>query len=229
MEEIRAVLKLRSLKYEICKYGPAIAHPVIVVELGPTEKSIDLFTTFRAVIKDKGLEAPYERAINGKLETYFVFKGDIFENENILVYEDLMNKISIESAETQKDLIAQKKMTTDKLRPPFFMWEGVPTHFTKVAHSDKQDFRLSAYDDFNIPYAIISKDCGYSPIALQQMMNNTFGTTFVLWEDESSKELVEETRKVCNGFKCFILAPKSKYKEAEKYALENGYTIYMKY
>lgn len=223
------MLKLKSLKYEICKYGPAIAHPVIIIELEPVSKETDLFATFRAAIKDKGLEAAYDRAINGKLETYFVLRGDIFENENILVYEDLMNKISIESAEVQKDLIAQKKMTTDKLRPPFFMWEGVPKRFTKVSHSDKQDFRLSAYDDFNIPYAIISKDCGYSPIALQQMMNNTFGTTFVVWEDESSKDLVEEIRTACNGFKCFILAPKSKYKEAEQYALDNGYTVYMKY
>lgn len=222
------MLKIKKINYEICKYGPAIAHPVLSVEFESAEKVSDLWEDFKKKIKDK-FEAPYERAINGQLETYFIFKGDIFEGDSILDYELLMNKISIESADKQKELIAQGKMTTDKLRPPFFMWEGVPKHFTKVSHSDKQDWRMSAYDDFNIPYAILTKDCGYSPIALQQLMNNTFGTVFVVWEDESSKDLIEEIRTTFHGFKVFILSSKTNWKVAEKYALDNGYSIYLKY
>lgn len=222
------MLQIKKISYEICKYGPAIAHPVVVVDFDKSDTKTDLWEDFKNEIKDK-FEAPYERAINGQLETYFIFRGDIFEGDSILDYELLMNKISIESADKQKDLIAQGKMTTDKLRPPFFMWEGVPKHFTKVTHSDKQDWRMSAYDDFNIPYAILTKDCEYSPIALQQLMNNTFGTVFVVWEDESSKDLIEEIRNTFHGFKVFILSDKTNWKIAEKYALENGYSIYLKY
>lgn len=225
------MLKITDITHKICTYGPAIGHPVLVIAFEKVEEegTVDaLFDDFKAKLERWGLTAAYNRAINGKLETYILLEGDdIFMKDEIENYRGFLTKISTESALLQKDFLSQGKITVDRMRPPFFMWEGVPTQFTQVHNSEREAIPSSAYDDFNVPYAVLKRDSKYSPIALQQMMNNPFGTVFVRWEGEKSKDFIEEIRKTFNGFKTNILVD---YKDKGKvfpWALENGYVTYV--
>lgn len=219
------MLKIKDVSYDICTRGPAIAHPVISIDFESVENSDNneekLIDVLKKKTEEKGLSNAYSHALDWKQEVYFLFKGDIFSPENIECYRELFTDISREAAIHQKDLLDQGVINVGMLRPPFFMWEGIPKRFTG---------KESAYDDFNVPYVVIDEETEYSPVALQQIMNHPNGTTFIRWKnEEKSAAFIEEVREMFHGFKCFVLASKDKFEEAKKFCLENGYALYIEY
>ena len=214
------MLKIKSVTYDIMDHGPAIAHPVITIDFEPVESyDGDLFEDLKKKITEAKLDDVYAEAINYKQIVYFLFKGRIFQKENIPVYQDLFDKISREAANMQKPLLESHTITVNMMKPPFFMWEGLPQDFTGVE---------SAYNDFNVPYAILDGSSEYSPIALQQIMNHPYGTVFIEWNSKA-KELYKEIEETFHGLKSFLIAKAGyDYNEAKKFALENKCCLYMK-
>lgn len=212
------MLKVINVSYDICKYGPAIAHPTITIEFEPVDEyQGNLFEDLKATIDKKGLIEAYNEAINYKNEVFFLFKGRIFQKDNIPVYQELFNEISKEAAQVQKTLLDAHTITVNQMRPPYFMWEGIPQDFTGVEN---------AYNDFNIPFVILEKGIDYSPIALQQIMNHPFGTVFVKWTGPEAIDLFKEIKETFHGMKCFLMADSFHYEDAKKFALENKCCLY---
>jgi hypothetical protein len=211
------MLKINNVSYDICTKGPAISHPTLILDFEPVESyDGDLFEDFKKLLEKENLIDVYNEAINYKQNIYFLFRGRIFQKENIPIYQDLFEKISKESANIQKPLLDAHKININQMKPPFFMWEGIPEDFTGIEN---------AYTDFNVPYAIISKDTGYSPIALQQILNNPFGSVFIEWNDDAP-ELYKDIEEMFHGIKSFLMASPEKYEEAKKFALENKCCLY---
>lgn len=213
------MLKIKSVEYKLCTRGPAIAHPILVIDFESVE-SYDgvLFDDFKAAISAAGLEDVYQSAINYKQNVFFLFKGRLFTKENIPLYTDLFTSISRESAQLQKTLMDAHTINVGQLRPPFFMWEGIPQDFTGVEN---------AYTDFNIPYVILDETTEYSQIALQQILNHPMGTVFIRWVDgKKTPKFYAEFEEAFHAAKVFLLADVKHFDEAKEWALKNQCCVY---
>lgn len=215
------MLKIDSIKYDLCTKGPAIAHPVITVELSPTDldSGVDIFEDFKKKIEDGGLQEAYSEGISYKQNVYFLLKGRIFQKDNIEEYRKIFNGISKEAADYQKALMAAHTINVGQLKPPFFMWEGIPQDFTGVD---------SAYNDFNVPYVYLDSKSEYSPVALQQVMNHPYGTVFIKWDEPNgaAEKLWTEINEMFHGYKCFLVGDSDHWSSAKKFALDNGCCLY---
>lgn len=213
------MLKISKVSYDLCERGPAIAHPVIIVEFDNVEEQHDLVAEFDEAIEKANLQNTYKEACSYKQAIYFLFKGRIFTKENIPLYMELFNKISKDAADLQKALLAAKTINVGQLKPPFFMWEGIPQDFTGVEN---------AYTDFNIPYVVIDETTEYSQIALQQILNHPMGTVFIRWTSkEATPTFIKDFEDTFHGYHVFLLAKKDVFKEAKSWALENAYCLYL--
>ena len=213
------MIKIKDVNYDLCDRGPAIAHPVIIVDFENVDSyDGNLFEDFKKIIEEKEISDAYNDAINYNQSVYFLFKGRIFEKDSIEQYRTLFTDISKDAANLQKALREAGTINAGQMKPPFFMWEGIPQDFTGVD---------SAYNDFNVPYSVIDKDTDYSPIALQQIMNHPFGTVFISWKDKSSGEFFKEILNTYQ-YKCFLTAKYGKaYEEAKEFALKNKCCLYI--
>lgn len=214
------MLKIDSIKYDLCTKGPAISHPTIIVEFSPTDidSGVDIFEEFKKKIESEGLTDAYSEGLSYKQNVYFLFKGRIFQKENLDEYRKVFNGISKEAADIQKALMNAHTINVGQLKPPFFMWEGIPQDFTGVD---------SAYNDFNVPYVVLDSKSEYSPVALQQVMNHPFGTVFVRWDGlGEAEELWNEINEMFHGFKCFLIADSLHWSSAKKFALDHGCCLY---
>ena len=73
---MRRMIKIKDVSYDLCNRGPAIAHPVIIVDFENVDSyDGNLFEDFKKIIEEKELSDPYNDAINYNQNVYFLFKG----------------------------------------------------------------------------------------------------------------------------------------------------------
>jgi len=174
------MLQINNINYGLIPFGPANGQPAIQIDITETEGDWEkgkLFSDFKNMIEDKGLNQEYITAINGSLKNFLVFNGGYIEKENNYnEWDDFHIALSKDSVHTQTSL----KLTPDKLKPPFCIWVGHPTWFT-----GKNNF----YQYFNCAYAIV-RNGNYAQLALQEIINHQFSTVCIL--SEVYKKIIKE-------------------------------------
>lgn len=218
------MIRLKEVTYNLCAYGPAIAHPILTIEFEhSTEERTpeELWSDIQEMIQGRvSLRDAYNLATSWKQTVYFLFKGPIFDDkESVEAYRFVFDAISRESAQMQRALLDAHTINAGQMRPPFFMWEGVPTVFTGTD---------SKYNDFNVVYTVLNSKTEYSPIALQQFMNNPFGTVLIEWEDlEKTQSFLDSLLGQLPWIRCFLYCSDvKKFAEAKDYALKNNICLY---
>lgn len=218
------MLQIREVKYELENKGPGNGHPELSIyfddvdELDARDKP--LFEQFTDDLAKLGIEAndAYQRACDGTQETFFKFNGsDIIKDENFEDLEEFMNTISKDSLETQKRLQEQGALKLKDFRPPYFLWEGKPEVITNK----------SAYELFNIPYAVINNEDKINQLALVQVMNHTYGKVYVDWlGNGKDAEFIENMRDTFKFFKVTVISKPEFRKEVKEFCMKNGYVNY---
>ncbi|MCF0125605.1 MAG: hypothetical protein HUJ68_07605 [Clostridia bacterium] len=222
------MLKIKEIKYEIENKGPANGHPEISIYFEEDEAVYHIDEEGRYSLykdfKDQLAKMPvdvndaYHRACDGSQETFFKFNGsEIIKDENFEQFQEFAEEISKDSLEIQKALLAEGKLKFQGLKPPYYLWEGIPEVITNK----------SAYELFNNPYAIIKNTDTINQLALVQVLQHDHGHVYADWVGNGKDaDFINNLRNTFKFYKVVIISKPSLRKEAEEFCLKNGYVTY---
>lgn len=219
------MLKIREVKYKLMDYGPDIGYPTIVVKFEPDSVDIkddpdavehyDIYGDFISRINEQGLTDYYTRAIDGSLRCHFCFTGSaiLLAKNQSLKDKLLFDGISQKSLDLQKDMRKNGMKVFGDIRPPFFMWSGLPKICTGT--------RLG-YENFNTAYTVINADSDFSPIAVQEILNKDFSNVFIEYRDEKDYELYKELIEQFKFWKINFICARKDYERVTEICLKEG-------
>lgn len=219
------MLKIRELKYKLMDFGPDIGYPTLVVKFEDTEqeeKDYDIYKDFISKINEQNLNSIYIRAIDGSLRAHFCFVGSaILLAQNDKLKEDLLYKgISQASLDLQKDMRKEKMKVFGDIRPPFFMWAGIP----KVCSGTRL-----AYENFNTAYTVLNSDTDFSSVALQEILNKAYSNCFIEYRNEKDLEFLEELQEDYKYWKIDIICKPSNKDQVIPFCLKKGLRCWVAY
>lgn len=224
------MLKIRDVEYKLMDYGPDIGYPTLVLKFEHDDASTpndekevenyDIYGDFISRINEKGLNDIYTRGIDGSLRAHFCFVGNailLAKNEPLkqkLLFDGIMQK----SLDLQKDMRKEGLKTFGDIRPPFFMWSGIP----KICSG----MRL-AYENYNTAYTVINADTDFSPIALQEILNKDFSNVFIEYRSDKEFELYNELCEQFKYWKISFICTRKNFEKVSKFCLEKGLRLWV--
>lgn len=219
------MLKIKEIKYKLMDFGPDIGYPTLVIKFEDTEqeeKDYDIYKDLISKINEQNLNDIYTRAIDGSLRAHFCFVGsEILLAQNDKLKEDLLYKgISQASLDLQKDMRKEKMKVFGDIRPPFFMWAGIP----KVCSGTRL-----AYENFNTAYTVLNSDTDFSSVALQEILNKTYSNCFIEYRNEKDLKLLEELQEDYKYWKIDIICKPNNKDKVIPFCLKNGLRCWVAY
>lgn len=226
------MLKIRKVEYKLMDFGPDIGYPTIVIKFEKDDPKVqdkpedveayDIYGDLISRIHAQNLDEIYTRAIDGSLRAHFQFCGGaILLAKNEPLKEKLLyDGISQASLDLQKDMRKEGLKTFGDVRPPFFMWTGIP----KICSGTRL-----AYENYNTAYTVLNADTDFSPVALQEILNKTYSNCFIEYRDEKDLDLFEELQEDYKYWKIDIICrPKDKDRVTE-FCLKKGLRCWIAY